>query len=159
MFVPGVLAYKVVAQPAGQPGFVSLKDGVLTQFGMAWRYHTIGLLAHNDHAGESFFFLREGMLVALVYRDGRVAYYRVGEVKHMRALSPNSPTSSFLDLDHPGKKLTVLEVFKRIYAPGQRLVFQTCIEAEGNLSWGRLFVTAYPADDASLTQFPVQPPG
>jgi hypothetical protein len=35
-------------------------------------------------------------------------------------------------------------MFKRVYFSNRHVTFQTCIEAEGNLSWGRLFVIAVP---------------
>jgi hypothetical protein len=35
-------------------------------------------------------------------------------------------------------------MFSRAYGGERRAVFQTCIAAEGNGSWGRLFVIALP---------------
>lgn len=146
VYVPQVLAFPVRQQPAGQAGFVSTLPEIITQFSLATQYRTIGLLAHNYLAGIRFFDIKEDQEVILIYGDGSLGYYRVETIERYRALSPNSPYSSFEDLDSPGAILSVVEMFNHVYAGGDRLVFQTCIEANGDLSWGRLFVTAYPVE-------------
>jgi len=35
-------------------------------------------------------------------------------------------------------------MFDRAYEGGRHVTFQTCIAAEGNSSWGRLFIIAAP---------------
>jgi hypothetical protein len=37
-------------------------------------------------------------------------------------------------------------MFNRAYVGENRVVFQTCLAAEGNPSWGRLFVIAVPKE-------------
>mgnify|MGYP005847246307 CR=1 FL=1 len=61
------------------------------------------------------------------------------------ALSPNSPYSNFVNLDDPERKIiSVNDLFFSIYAQPGRLILQTCIEADGQPSWGRLFIIAAP---------------
>lgn len=146
VYAPRQWAFQVSQQPAGNPAFVSSKSEVVTQFSLAAQFNTVGLLAHNHLAGSSFFELDEFNQVVLVYGDGSIRYYLINEIHRYRALSPNSPYSSFEDLQESGDVISVTELFNRIYAPGDQLVLQTCIEAEGILSWGRLFITGTPAE-------------
>ncbi len=145
VYVPNVLALPVVQQPADQPYYVSNRDGEATQFSMAARYGNIGLLAHNTLSGRLFSGLAAGQEVRLVYSDGRVEYFVIAEILRFRALEPESVTSSFRDLDG-NETLSAGEMFNRAYVGERRVVFQTCIEAYGNVSWGRLFVVAVPTE-------------
>lgn len=156
VYVPGILALAVLQQPAGNPGYVSSQAETVTQFSLAAQYNTVGLLAHNYLAGELFFRLDRNQEVILVFGDGSRQSYMISEVGRYRALSPNSPYSSFEDLDN-GTTLSVVELFNQIYAQGGRLVFQTCIEANGNLSWGRLFVTAVPFEKPDKISYKFRP--
>ncbi len=140
VYVPGVMAFPVAQQPSNQPGFVLDKPGYVTQFGLASQYGTIGLLAHNNLAGGSFFLLTQSQEVILVYGDSSLKYYLLTDIKYFQALSPNSPYSNFIEINNPNSKLSVEQLFGQIYGPGERLVLQTCIEANGQASWGRLFV-------------------
>ncbi|MCK6541027.1 MAG: hypothetical protein L6Q26_13325, partial [Anaerolineales bacterium] len=63
-----------------------------------------------------------------------------------QALQPTSLYSSFRSLDKD-ETLTAEQMFKRVYVGDRHIAFQTCIEAEGNLSWGRLFVIAIPKSE------------
>lgn len=145
VYVPNVLALPVVQQPADQPYYVSSRDGEATQFSMAARYGNIGLLAHNTLSGRLFSGLAAGQEVRLVYSDGRVEYFVIAEILRFQALEPESVTSSFRDLDG-NETLSAGEMFNRAYVGERRVVFQTCIEAYGNVSWGRLFVVAVPTE-------------
>jgi hypothetical protein len=144
VYVPGVLAYRVVTQPVDNPGYVSMSDGVVTQFGMATRYKVIALLAHNNLAGVSFTNLVVGQEIRIVYGDGRVAIYIVNQVARFQALQPFSENSDFLDLSS-NSTYSTQTIFKMFYQGGDHVTFQTCILRDGNASWGRLFVTAVPA--------------
>jgi len=68
-----------------------------------------------------------------------------------QALQPNSPWSSFRGLND-NTTLNAEQMFKRVYAGDRHLTFQTCIQAEGILSWGRLFVVAVPKADFSANE-------
>ena len=141
VYVPNVLALPIVQQPYGS--FVSNEDGEITQFRMAGKYGTTGLLAHNHLAGASFFNLKVGDDVRLVYGDGKVEYFVVYEILQYQAMDPHSSYSSFRSLSND-KVLSVEQMFKRVYFSNGNITFQTCIEKDGELSWGRLFVIAIP---------------
>jgi hypothetical protein len=143
VYVPKVLALPVVQQPQDRPYSVSNHDSEVTQFSMASQYGNIGLLAHNNLAGQFFSRLSIGDQVRLIYGDGRVEYFVVTSVLRFQATQPESVSSSFLNLDRT-EVLSASEMFSRAYEGERHLVFQTCIEAERNPSWGRLFVIAIP---------------
>ena len=147
VYVPGVLADRVVAQPAANPGYVSKLDGTVTRFDMAARYKVIGLLAHNNLAGVSFSNLAVGQEIRIIYGDGRVAIYLINQVARFQALQPFSENSDFLDLN-TNSTYSAGAIFKMFYQGGDHVIFQTCISQDGNSSWGRLFVTAAPASYA-----------
>ncbi len=148
VYVNDVLALPVVQQPSGNAGFVSSSDDKTTQFRMASQFGNIGLLAHNHLAGKSFSQLAIGDEVLMIYGDGRVEHFVVQEVLKYQALQPNSPYSSFRNLDK-NETINAEQMFKRVYFGDYHVTFQTCIDAEGNASWGRLFVIAVPMEESS----------
>ena len=81
----------------------------------------------------------------MLYGDGRVEYFVIKRILRFQALDPESVLSTFRNLDR-NETLSSGEMFNRVYAGEHRLVFQTCIEAKGNVSWGRLFVVALPRE-------------
>jgi hypothetical protein len=111
---------------------------------MPSQYGNIGLLAHNNLSGKSFSSLAAGQQVRLVYGDGKTETFIITEVMRYQALQPNSPYSSFRNLDTSEETLTAEQMFKKVYLGDRHITFQTCIEAYGNSSWGRLFVIAVP---------------
>ena len=143
IYVRDVLSMPVVQQPGGNAGWVSESDDTITQFGMASRYDTTGLLAHNTHAGADFFKLRKGQVVSIVNGKGQVTRYKIEAIYKFQALQPTNPYSDFIDLDN-NQKLSATELFYQVYTGPHHLTFQTCIEKDGEFSWGRLFVLAYP---------------
>ena len=143
VYVPNVLALPVVQQPADRPYHVSNHDGEATQFSIASQYGNIGLLAHNTLSGKFFSQLAIGQQVSLIYGDGRVEYFVVANILRFQAVKPESVSSSFRNLDR-NETLSAGEMFSRTYTGERHLVFQTCIEANGNTSWGRLFIVAQP---------------
>lgn len=143
VYVPGVLAMPIVQQPVGYPGYVSPNDGEITQFRMAAEVGNVGLLAHNYLSGASFANLAPGQEVRLIYGDGQVEYFVIDQMLQYQALQPYSPYSEFRNLE-TGITITAEELFRQAYRGERHVTFQTCIEANGNNSWGRLFVTAQP---------------
>jgi hypothetical protein len=143
VYVPNVLALPVVQQPTDDPYYVSNHDGEVTQFSIASQYGNIGLLAHNHLSGKSFSKLSIGQEVELVYGNGRSEYFVVTEVLRFQALQPQNQQSLFLNLDN-SEPLSANQMFNRVYTGSHHLTFQTCIKANGNMSWGRLFVLAMP---------------
>jgi hypothetical protein len=143
VYVPDVLAMPIIQQPVGYPGFVSQTNGEITQFRMASEVGNVGLLAHNYLSGVSFTNLAPGQEVRLIYGDGRVEYFIVDQVLRYQALQPYSPYSEFRDLD-TNITITAEELFRKVYRGERHVTFQTCIEANGNSNWGRLFIVAQP---------------
>lgn len=143
VYVSGVLAMPVVQQPVGQPGFVSRTDDQVTQFEMAAEVGNVGLLAHNYLAGTSFSELLPGQQVSLIYGDGHLEYFIVKRILKYQALDPYSPYSDFRNLE-TNITIPAEELFRQVYRGERHVTFQTCIEANGNSSWGRLFVIAEP---------------
>jgi hypothetical protein len=143
VYVADALALPVVQQPSGNPGYVSNYDGQLTQFSMASQFGNLGLLAHNHLAGKSFSQLVVGQEVRLVYGNGKVEYFVITEILGYQALQPNSVQSAFRDLA-TDETITAEQLFRRVYTGDRHVTFQTCIEANGDLSWGRLFIVATP---------------
>ena len=143
VYVAGVLALPIVQQPVGHPGFVSQNADEITQFNMAAEVGNVGLLAHNFLSGASFTSLATGQEVRLIYGDGAVEYFVVDQIYQYQALQPYSPTSEFRDLE-TNTTITAEELFRKVYRGERHVTFQTCIEANGNGSWGRLFIIAQP---------------
>ena len=143
VYVPGVLAMRVLQQPADDPGFVLPMGGVVTQFREAALNHVIGLLAHNDLAGVSFSNLKVGQEVRIIYGNGRVDYYVINRLARFQALPSGSEGENYVDLSS-NITYTAQGIFSMFYDGKVHVTFQTCILYGGNSSWGRLFVTALP---------------
>ena len=143
VYVENVLALPIVQQPSGQAMYVSGNAGEITQFNSALQAGNIGLLAHNTLAGVFFQQLTVGQEVRLIYGDGRVRKFTVTQIQRYQALEPENPFSSFRNLNQ-NETLTAAQMFNRAYSGNRHVTFQTCINAEGNPSWGRLFVIAEP---------------
>jgi hypothetical protein len=148
VYVSNVLALPILQQPAGNAGYVSFNDGVITQFGMASQFGNVGLLAHNNLSGKLFSQLAINQEVRLVYGDGKVEYFVIKDILRYQAFQPTSPFSSFRDLA-TDETLTAEQLFNKVYRGDRHVTFQTCIEANGELSWGRLFVIAEPSPQYS----------
>ena len=118
---------------------------------MAEMYGTVGILAHNDLAGAQFYDVQMSQYAIIVYGDGSLEYYVISGVEKYQALSPTSTFSDFINLDGSNEQLSAGALFNRIYAPGNRLVLQTCMEAQGDASWGRMFLIAEPATSQVLS--------
>jgi hypothetical protein len=143
VYVPGVFALPIVQQPVGNPGFVSQNNDEITQFNMAAEAGNIGLLAHNYLSGASFTNLAAGQEVRLIYGDGTVEYFVIDQILQYQALQPYSPNSDFRDLE-TNVTISAEELFRQVYRGEKHVTFQTCIEANGLGSWGRLFIIAQP---------------
>ncbi len=146
VYISNVMALPVVQQPYGNAGYVSNNNGEITQFGMASQFGNIGLLAHNHLSGKDFSQFAVGQEVRMVYGDGHFETFVVTEVLQYQALQPTSPYSSFKNLNKD-ETLSAEGMFKRVYFGDRHVTFQTCIEKDGELSWGRLFVIAVPKSE------------
>jgi len=154
VYVPGILALRVMQQPTDNPGSVLQEPGVATQFGLAARNHVIGLLAHNYLAGASFSSLAIGQEVRIVFGDRRVEYYQVNQLARFQALQLGSQNESYVDLNS-NITYTAQDIFEMFYDGEAHVTFQTCIFQDGNSSWGRFFVTAMPVSLKYLRDFQV----
>lgn len=143
VYIQGVMAYAVVQQPMGNPGYVAITEDTVTQFSIASEVGNIGLLAHNYLAGANFSNVTTGNIITLVYGDGITQSFIVESVHQYQALSPLSPYSDFKNLQ-TGDVLNVEQLFTQVYRGDFHLTLQTCIEKDGDLSWGRLFIVAVP---------------
>ncbi|MFT3894825.1 MAG: hypothetical protein QM730_24610 [Anaerolineales bacterium] len=144
IYIPEILAGRIVSQPEDDPAFVSGEENTLTQFTLAAKAGSTGLLAHNYLAGKYFARLQEGQVFYLVYGDGHVQEFVVADVQRFRALDPENVWSSFLDLKH-GTILSSAKLFSKVYDQPGKVILQTCIRANGRASWGRLFLIAEPS--------------
>jgi hypothetical protein len=136
----------VTGQPGGDESYISTDENVLTQYEKPAEYGVTALLAHNYlTSGKTLSKLKPDQDVYIVYGDGKVSRYRVSRIEYYQALSPHDIRSDFRDLNGPGGEiLGFSQLFDRIYTAPNRLVFQTCLEANGDLSWGRVFISAEP---------------
>ena len=105
VYVPDVMAFRVIQQPKNQNGFVSTIRGLVTQFAMASDYGTIGLLAHNFAAGSEFPKVLVGNTINVIYGDGTIKEFTVTRIARYQALQPNSTSSNFLDLGNKRKTI------------------------------------------------------
>lgn len=145
VYAPDRFAFPVVQQPQGSADFVSTDDNTITEFSLTKKYGSTGLLAHNFLSGRFFYSLAPGQEVMLVYGNGKVAAFRIERIEKYQALSPESPLSDFIDLSDPSQsRLTSSQLFHRIYGGAGEAIFQTCIDAYGDPSWGRMFIIAEP---------------
>ena len=151
VYVPDILALPITQQPAGNAGYVSLKEGEITQFDMAAQFGNVGLLAHNHLSGRLFPKLALGQEVRLVYGNGTVEYFVITKILQFQALEPTSIYSNFRDLSND-EMLTAEQVFNKVYRGERHVTFQTCIANTESLSWGRLFVIAIPKAQFASTE-------
>ena len=140
----GVFSLQIVQQPTDDPGFVSRKDGTVTQFRLASDYGSKGFLAHNDLAGAEFFDVQVDDVITVTYSNGTSQTYGVTQIRHLQAVSPLSAWSKFLDLDNASALLTAVDLFYQTYGEKGKLILQTCIANGDEQSWGRLFIIAEP---------------
>ena len=131
VYVPNVLAKSVLQQPDSNYTYISSDSKAVTQYSLATMQGVTGLLAHNSLAGKYFFDLKTGQQVSIVYGNGTVRHYTITQILRYQAVDPAS-----------GEKLSVAEMFAKVYLGSDHVTFQTCITQNGNASWGRLFVIA-----------------
>lgn len=139
IYVNNTLALRVVQQASTYS--VSSLANTVTQFNLAANFGSIGLLAHNYLSGSYFSKLADGTEIILIFGDGSTKTYQVERIKKYQALSPDDLDSDFVNLDNPSAIISGDQVIKETYGTGE-LVLQTCIEENGNLTWGRLFIIA-----------------
>ena len=145
VYVPEVFALPVIQQPKNNAIYVSNKRGRLTQFRKAAENGVTGLLAHNYLSGELFYRLTPRQELMVVFGDGTLQRYQVTKIWQYQKLEATRLRSDFVDLSS-GQKFTSGQIFDHFYRGEHRLIFQTCLEANGILDWGLTFVVAVPVD-------------
>jgi hypothetical protein len=145
IYIPGILAARVVQQPAGMGDFVSPWQNIVTQFGLASSLGSTGLLAHNYLAGATFGLLQEGQEIKLIDGSGKISTLTVTEILRYQALDSDNTATRLLDLESQ-KSITSADLFNKVYSRPGQVIFQTCIKKDGDPSWGRLFVIASPSN-------------
>lgn|GEM_PF-612356 len=150
-----LLKAPVVQQPSNLPGYVSSEADKVTQFSLPKQFGVTALLAHNYLIGQNFHKITIGSYITVIYGNRKTEIFQVADIREYQALSPNSPYSSFINVaDRSNKKITANTLFYDIYTQKDRLVLQTCIERDGDLSWGRLFIIASRVDPYAIA--PIQ---
>lgn len=145
VYVPDILALPVIQQPSDDPKFVSYIPGVVTQFQLASQEGVIGLMAHNFLSGNLFFNLEIGQEFSIVHGDGSMQSYVVSDMFQYQALDSDSVYSDFIDLGTE-EHLSSTQLFDKVFSGNHHVTFQTCIEKDGNSTWGRLFIIAMPSE-------------
>ena len=143
VYAEGLFAFPIFQQPDNHSDYVSMQPNNVTEFGPASAYGNIGLLAHDFLAGQFFAQLFIGQNIQLVYGNGQIENFVITQIYHYQATDPYSVYSNFVDLNSQ-ETLSAAQLFKKVYTGPMHITFQTCIEANGNSSWGRLFVIAEP---------------
>lgn len=149
VYVRNKIAFQIIQQPLGNPAFVSNENNLVTQFSIASEVGNIGLLAHNYLAGASFSQLEKGDIIFLIYGDGYTQKFVVDDIQSYQATDPLSPYSHFKNLNTE-ELLSNEQLFNKVYRGEFHLTLQTCIEKDGNLSWGRLFIIAKPINKTQI---------
>jgi hypothetical protein len=158
VYVANVMALTIVQQPVGYPGYVSSEDSVATQFSIATEVGNVGLLAHNTRAGSFFSKIKQDDRIILVYGDGHIQSFMASSIQRYQALSPLSPYSEFKD-QSTLITYSAEQLFNNVYRGKYHLTLQTCIENNGNSSWGRLFIVAIPVENENNIQENILPSG
>jgi hypothetical protein len=130
------LAFTFTVLSSGYSYSVTTQPNAVTFYDIAYSYpsHTIGILAHEDMAGASFYELKQGDIITLDYSRR----FEVTDVLRYTATNPNSVWSSFVGVS--GLAIDPVTMGQLIYNSGNTLVLQTCFD-DGR---GRLFIIAEP---------------
>ncbi len=143
VFVENSFAYPVVQQPSGNTVYVSSANDTATEYSSAAKYGNVGLLAHNTLGGRRFSELVAGQRIFLVFGSGRVEGFVVSQIYRYEAIDPNNSKTNLRDPAN-GMVYNSDYVFRKMYAGSRHVTLQTCIEKNGNASWGRMFIIATP---------------
>lgn len=149
IYVPKIMALPVIQQPEENSKFISENNSTATQFNMAARQGNVGLLAHNDLAGKLFFDIQQGAQIILVYGNGRTETFIVKSIQQYEALPQgiykNTGTQMLWNTS---------DLFNTMYSGDYHVTLQTCIENNGDFSWGRLFIIAQPVENENAQVLP-----
>jgi hypothetical protein len=142
IYAPGTFAFPIVNQPENQDLYVSAKRDLVTLYRAAEKNGVTGLLAHNFLAGALFYNLEIGEEVWLVEDEQTMHGYRVTAIDEFQKIE-NGLNDTFIDLGTQ-KPMSSSEMFDRFYTGEPHLILQTCLEEDGDPSWGLTFIVAEP---------------
>jgi hypothetical protein len=98
--------------------------------GVVVQYLDNVFVAHNDLAGQYF-----GGGAEIEYSNGVVNEYHMIETVILQAVDPRNPNTDYI---RDGKVYTAADVYAQLYAGN--VVFQTCVERDGDMAWGRKLI-------------------
>jgi hypothetical protein len=93
--------------------------------------------------GQKFYEVEIGEYIAIIYGDGDVRRYEVTGIYQFQKLNLGSLTSDFIDL-LTKEQVTSTQIFNRFYTGTDQVTLQTCLERDGQPSWGLTFFVAEP---------------
>jgi hypothetical protein len=142
IYAPGVFAFPIISQPENNDLYVSIKRDLVTLFSAATVNGVTGLLAHNFLAGAHFYDLQIGQEIWLVEDETDVRGYQITDIQQYQRVD-RLDGDIFIDLETQ-TSLDTSEIFDRYYTGEPHLTLQTCLENEGDPSWGLTFIVAEP---------------
>ncbi len=143
VFAPRVFEFQVIQQPENEDGYVSPVPEIVTQYRLPTQEGVAALIAHNYLAGRKFYELKPGAQIWLFFDDHSARSYRITQISKFRKVSPALLTSDLVDLVDQ-TTLTSNQAYDRFYTGAQHLTLQTCLEGNGRLDYGLMFVVAEP---------------
>ena len=147
LYIPGLIALRIVPQPDGQFDFISYEEDTATQFQSPALFGVIGLLAHNFLSGHFFFQVLPGQVLTIIYGDGQTEDFQVAEIHDYERLIELDLHSDFQDIQND-QTLSADQVFQLYYQGAHHLTLQTCLEKDGNWNWGIRMIMAFPVSAA-----------
>ena len=142
---PDLPPIKIVPQPNGKYSWVSNDSNSFTEFSVPKKlYDTQYFLAHNTKAGSHLNEIKIGDVIKFRESNAGLGEHterKVKEIRKFKALQPTNLKTPLVDLS-TGKQYSVEDITKEMWTNNKQVVFQTCIEKEGDINWGRLFVIA-----------------
>jgi hypothetical protein len=142
IYAPGVFAFPIISQPEDDNLYVSVKRNLVTMFSAAAANGVTGLLAHNFLAGALFYDLEIGQEIWVVESEQKLRGYQITNIDQFQKIEDDE-NDIFVDLE-TNHEMNGSEVFDRFYTGEPHLILQTCLEGEGDPSWGLTFIVAEP---------------
>ncbi len=143
LYIPGLIALRIVPQPDGQFDFISYEEDTATQFQSPTFFGVIGLLAHNFLSGRFFLQVLPGQVLTIIYGNGQMEDFQVAEIHDYERLTELDLHSNFQDVQN-NQTLSADQVFQLYYQGAHHLTLQTCLEKGGDWNWGVRMITAFP---------------
>lgn len=140
VYISGVLDLKVEPQLNGDNLEITNDPEIVNQYSLA-KGGTVALMAHNYLAGQYFYQIREGDVVLLDFRDGHSRKYVVTDIIEFQRLNLLFISTETLQV------YSERQFLNTFFQSRDYLVFMTCLEKSGNVSWGVTLFIALPLAD------------